>query len=102
MNLETTSHCKLRKHCTTCRNPAETQFRASLADAYKVPHKDGHFDCPMGVPWGYRGGFLLGDFVAKVIKVVTFGLLEKRKASKRCGCKSRQAKLNKMGSHGRR
>lgn len=95
MKFEESKHCRSRRHCVACRDlVGGAQFRESVREVWKT---DGiNFDCPNGIRWDYKGGFRLGDFVAKVINVITFGLLEKRAAKKRCGCKRRQALLNSV------
>lgn len=95
MRFEDSKTCKSRRHCIECRDlSCGVQFRESLREVWTT---DGvNFECPNGIRWGYKGGFRLGDFVAKIIRAATFGLLETRKKKGGCGCKKRQAALNSI------
>ena len=47
--------CRSRAHCETCRDQdAGRAWRRQLAEVYETPLGD-DFDCPHGLPWGYRG-----------------------------------------------
>lgn len=91
--------CASSAHCQKCREAGDAgdAWRLSLARFYDVPGDAKRFECPHGKAWGHtqaqpppppRG---LGDVVKAVIHGVGLGRL----APKGCGCKKRQAMLNR-------
>lgn len=87
MGIALATLCNSNVHCPTCRDPSQTEWRASLAQVYRLPHDAPDFECPRGKPWNYSRGF--GDWLASIFK--RFGIRKQRG----CGCAARQAALNR-------
>jgi len=91
-NFCQTWHCRSGAKCERCRDlEGDRPWREMILRHFEVPGGEVDWECPHGVPWGYYPIRGLGDLVAKIIHVGSFGKIEP------CdGCKERQAKLNEL------
>ena len=93
-------------HCRRCRDAGEigAWWRTEKRRHFDLP--DGDWDCPHGLPWGWRPQPGLGDAVEWALDKTGVGpvykAVHRRLTGRPCGCARRKATLNRWGRQVRR